>query len=88
MEVSIFPKLSDLLKRFVEIRLHVDDIDATRAERFKNYQLSLVNNPAIPYYVIVDPQQPEKPKARFAGADLPWGTNFRKFLERYLAKNS
>ena len=61
MEVSIFPKLSDLLKRFVEIRVHVDDIDATRAERFKNYQLSLVNNPAIPYYVIFATEQLGQP---------------------------
>ncbi len=87
MEVSIFPRVYRLLNRFVEIRLHVDVGDKAQKERMRSYQLELAKNPAIPYYVIVDPDTPERARAIYPGADLPTGSRFKAFLEEYLAKN-
>ena len=87
MEVSIFPNVSGLLNRFVEIRLHVDVGDKAQKERLRSYQLKVAKNPAIPYYVIVDPDTPERARAIYPGADLPTGSKFKAFLEEYLARN-
>ena len=87
MEVSIFPKVNELLNRFVEIRLHVDVGDEARKERIRSYQVELAKSSAIPYYVIVDPDTPRRARAIYPGADLPTGSRFKAFLEKYLAKN-
>ena len=89
MEVSIFnkPEISRVLNRFVEMRLHVDDRDEARAEKFKRYQKALVKNTALPGYAIIEPDEPDRVLARYLGADLA-GSNFKKFLEDYLARRS
>ena len=87
MEVSIFtrPEVSRVLSRFVEMRLHVDIIDEARAEEFKRYQKVLVENSALPGYAIIAPDEPDRLLTGYLGADPPSGTNFKKFLEDYLA---
>ena len=87
MEVSIFnkPEISRVLNRFVEMRLHVDDKDDALAEEFKRYQTALVKNSALPGYAIIEPGEPDRVLGTYLGADLS-GSNFKKFLEDYLAK--
>jgi hypothetical protein len=88
MEVSIFtrPEVSRVLSRFVEMRLHVDGEDEELAETFKKYQLRLVNSSALPSYAIIEPDEPEKLRGKYHGADLPYGTRFTEFLANYLAR--
>ena len=88
MEVSIFtrPEVSQVLNRFIEMRLHVDGADEELAETFKKYQLRLVSSSALPTYAVIEPDEPERLLARYDGADLPYGTHFRKLLKDYLAR--
>ena len=79
MEVSIFPKLTDLLKNFVEIRLHTDG--GENKEKHQEYQLELTKSQTIPAYVILDPGKPHEPLDTHYGADLT-GATFGAFLRR------
>lgn len=91
MEVSIFtkPGISRLLSRFVEMRLHVDINDEALAAEFTDYQNRLVGNPALPYYVIIEPDESEQAVAKYPGADvLSGGLYFKQFLEEFLAKRA
>ena len=86
MEVSIFtrPKMIRVLKRFVEMRLHVDDKNEELAQKFKDYRDRLVNNRALPVYAVIDPDEPDRHLGKYIGADLS-GSDFKKFLEEVLA---
>ena len=80
MEGSIFPKLSDLLQNFVEIRLHTDVVE--NAAKHKEYEVELARTEGIPIYVIIDPGKPHEPLDSFVGLDLTGGREFGEFLRR------
>ena len=86
MEVSIFnkPEIRRVLNQFVEMRLHVDGRDDVLVEKFRRYQNLLLKNPALPGYAIIEPDDPDRVRARYLGADLG-GSKFKKVLEAYLA---
>jgi hypothetical protein len=85
MELTIFPRpeTSELLGKYVEIRLHLDDKDLRDPEKVHDYKLRHTRTTGIPIYLIVDPVDPEKILGRFDGADLS-GNNFRAFLRKGL----
>jgi thiol:disulfide interchange protein DsbD len=83
MERGVFPKLTQLMKNFVEIRLKTDVGDDQEEKRA--YQLKLTQSETQPIYVIVDPSKPDEYIDRFDGADLlAGGKNFAEFLRRNL----
>ena len=86
MEVSIFnkPEIRRVLNQFVEMRLYVDGKDDVLAEKFRRYQDTLLKNPALPGYAIIEPDDPDRVRAKYLGADLG-GSKFKKVLETYLA---
>ena len=68
MENGVFlrPKIAELLTNdYVEARLHADG-DA-HIERIQELQNKLVGNPALPQYVLIDPNG-ERVLGKFAGA--------------------
>ncbi len=80
MEVSIFPKHEELLKKVIEVRLHTDHKDEEKGTAFTEMQKRMTGKLALPIYVLVHPDQPETVLARFEGADPPSGTKFAKWL--------
>ena len=81
MEVSIFPTLSDQLKSFVEIRLHVDA--GEKQEEYEKYWLGFTGAaPILPTYVIVDPDKPFEAVGKYLGADLS-GKKFAAVVRQY-----
>jgi len=85
MELTIFPQpeTSELLAKYVEVRLHLDDADLRDAEKLLDYKIRHTKTTGIPIYLIIDPSNPEKILGRFDGADLS-GKNFREFLRKNL----
>jgi hypothetical protein len=84
MEESIFhsEKVLPELKRYVEVRLHVD----RHRELAERKLQRLEGNQALPFYEIVDPRTGERIEL-FEGADLiDKGKNFAEFLRRNRAK--
>ena len=82
MEVSIFPKFSELMDRYVEVRLDTDPTDS-HSDDSKAYQETLTGESQTrPTYIIVDPKEPEKVIDSYVGADLPSGKAFAEFLRR------
>lgn len=80
MEFTIFPKteVARELAKYVEVRLHTD-LQTEPSRRFHALKKDLVGTEANPVYVVVDPGKPDRPIARFEGADLS-GRKFRQFL--------
>ena len=76
MEFSIFPKHEDLLKKFVEIRLHTDHKDEKLEKAALELQLKMAGTKALPIYILVDPNHPEVPISKIAGADPPGSSRF------------
>lgn len=93
MEVSVFtqPHVREVLDEFVEIRLHVDDYSSeetiARNQRFIDYRERLAQSSALPIYVIIDPNNPDRALRIFPQADVPGGNRFRQFLHNHLDTN-
>ncbi len=81
MEFSIFPKHEDLLKQFVEIRLHTDHKDEALKKRAVELQRKLVGHEALPVYILLDPGKPEVVVSKIEGADPPGSTRFADWLK-------
>ena len=81
MEFSIFPKHEDLLKKFVEIRLHTDHKDEKLEKAALELQLKMAGTKALPIYILVDPNHPEVPISKIAGADPPGSSRFSDWLK-------
>jgi hypothetical protein len=88
MEVSIFPKHEELLKKVVEVRLHTDHKDRKLEIAFTEMQKRMAGKLALPIYILVHPDQPETPLAKFEGADPPSGVKFAKWLADGIEKGS
>ncbi len=86
MEVSIFPKHEELLKKVIEVRLHTDHKDEEKGTAFTEMQKRMTGKLALPIYVLVHPDQPETVLAKFEGADLPGGTKFANWLADAIKK--
>jgi hypothetical protein len=80
MELTIFPtpEVARELGKYVEVRLHTD-LQTESSRRFHELKKALAGTEANPVYVIVEPGKPDRPIARFEGADLS-GKRFRQFL--------
>jgi len=88
MEVSIFKEHEELLKKVVEVRLHTDHTDEKLRIAFTELQKRMTGKLALPIYVLVHPDQPETPLAKFEGADPPKGAKFAKWLADGIEKGS
>ena len=88
MEVSVLPKHEKLLKKVIEVRLHTDHKDEKLGTAFTEMQKRMTGKLALPIYVLVHPDQPETPLAKFEGADPPSGVKFAKWLADGIEKGS
>ncbi|MFP6739368.1 MAG: cytochrome c biogenesis protein CcdA [Planctomycetota bacterium] len=81
MEFSIFPKHEDLLKKFVEIRLHTDHENEELEKKAAQLQKKMAGTKALPVYILVDPAQPDVVVSKIEGADPPGSTRFADWLK-------
>ena len=81
MEFSIFPKHEDLLKKFVEIRLHTDHKNEELKKTAVQLQKKMAGTEALPIYILVDPAQPDVVVSKIEGADPPGSTRFADWLK-------
>ena len=85
MEEKIFyrPEVLRELKRYVEVRLHVDAVDE-KSKTLAKLKLERLDDASLPIYEIVDPDT-GKALEVYKGADiLSGGENFRAFLARHV----
>lgn len=81
MEFSIFPKHEDLLKDFVEIRLHTDHEDKELKNNAVQRQKTMAGTLALPVYILVDPNKPDVVLSKIEGADSIGSTRFADWLQ-------
>jgi len=81
MEEFTFPKHKDLLKKFVEIRMHTDHTDEKLKRAAVELQEKMAGTLALPIYILVDPNNPGIVVSKLEGADPPGSTRFKDWLK-------
>jgi hypothetical protein len=83
MEFTIFtrPDVAKHLKRYVEVRLHLDKPALKDHDKVIEYKERVTQSSGIPIYVIVDPDNPEAPVDQHHG--IASAEYFRQLLEKH-----